>query len=215
VASPAFAGSQVAYLGSTSQISQSFGTGPGTSGFGVNQYVISLDIGTRADFPGATGTATIVATVGSTVIGEVTYTATAATAGEKTHLSFVTADLSVLGLAGQNVTLTITDGTSAQILVDNVVAQPLNPMTTLSTTQTNTFDYTGAVETVTIGTSGYYDIVADGASGGFGSNQGRGGLGAMASGDIFFRQAPSSRSSSVARAGPGTAAAAAAAAAAS
>ena len=61
-------------------------------------------------------------------------------------------------------------------------------MTTLSTTQTNTFDF-GTFETVTIGTSGYYDIVAEGAQGGLGNSNsgGLGGLGAMASGDIFLQ----------------------------
>jgi hypothetical protein len=61
-------------------------------------------------------------------------------------------------------------------------------MTTLSTTQTNTFDY-GTFETVTIGTAGYYDIVADGAQGGRGNSNsgGLGGLGAMATGDIFLQ----------------------------
>ena len=58
-------------------------------------------------------------------------------------------------------------------------------MTDLSTTQTNTFDYTGKIETVTVGTAGYYDITADGAQGGEG-NSGAGGLGAMASGDVYL-----------------------------
>ncbi len=41
-------------------------------------------------------------------------------------------------------------------------------MTDLSTTQTNTFDYTGKIETVTVEMAGYYDIAADGAQGGEG-----------------------------------------------
>ena len=59
-------------------------------------------------------------------------------------------------------------------------------MTTLSTTNTNTFD-ADTIETVTIGVSGYYDITAWGAQGGNGRSGGRGGLGAMASGDIYLQ----------------------------
>lgn len=68
-------------------------------------------------------------------------------------------------------------------------------MSTLSTTATNTFDYTGQIETVsvTVGGAAYYDITADGAQGGTGggpplhSNGGyAGGLGAMASGEVYL-----------------------------
>ena len=60
-------------------------------------------------------------------------------------------------------------------------------MTTLSGTQTNTFNYTDLIETVTVGTSGYYDITAYGAQGG-GDGEGQGGgFGAMASGDIYLQ----------------------------
>jgi len=59
-------------------------------------------------------------------------------------------------------------------------------MTTLSSTQINTFDYTGQIEIVTVGVSGYYDITADGAQGGTGTSNAHGGLGAMASGEIFL-----------------------------
>ena len=52
--------------------------------------------------------------------------------------------------------------------------------TTLSTTQTNTFGSNGQIETVTVGTSGYYDITADGAQGGSGAGGNAGGLGVMA-----------------------------------
>jgi hypothetical protein len=58
-------------------------------------------------------------------------------------------------------------------------------MTTLSTTQTNTLNYTGAVETVTVGASGYCDVTASGAAGGEGIAAAVG-LGAMASGDIYL-----------------------------
>jgi len=67
-------------------------------------------------------------------------------------------------------------------------------MTTLSTTTINTFDYTTAmVETVTVGTggAGYYDITANGAEGGAGDDgsgkTNAGGLGALASGDIYLQ----------------------------
>ncbi len=90
-------------------------------------------------------------------------------------------------------------------------------MTTLSTTQTNTFNYTGAIETVTIGTSGYYDIMADGAQGGrYNSNSGGlGGLGAMASGEIFLQAGAKLEIVVGGAGGTGAATAAAAAAAAS
>src|ERR1700722_11694964 len=65
-------------------------------------------------------------------------------------------------------------------------------MTTLSTTQTNTFAFTGTIEFVTVQTAGYYDITADGAQGGRGDigggTGGGGGLGAMASGEIYLAQ---------------------------
>ena len=66
-------------------------------------------------------------------------------------------------------------------------------MTTLSTTQTNTFAFTGTIEFVTVQTAGYYDITADGAQGGEGhinraTTRGGGGLGAMASGEIYLAQ---------------------------
>ena len=60
-------------------------------------------------------------------------------------------------------------------------------MTTLSTTQTNEFDYSGTIVDVTVATAGYYDITADGAQGGIGSNNTAGGLGAMASGEVYLQ----------------------------
>jgi hypothetical protein len=60
-------------------------------------------------------------------------------------------------------------------------------MTDLSTTQASTFDTVG-IETVTVGIAGYYDIIADGAQGGASTNGGgSGGLGAMASGEIYLQ----------------------------
>ena len=83
----------------------------------------------------------------------------------------------------------------------------------VATTGTNTYNYTGAVETVVITTSGYYDIAADGAQGGSGDGS-AGGAGAMASGEVYLQAGAISRSSSAARAaGRGPAAVAAAAAA--
>jgi hypothetical protein len=56
----------------------------------------------------------------------------------------------------------------------------------LPTTQT-TIGYSGNIETFTVGTSGYYDITADGAQGGANNLEGKpGGLGAMASGEIYL-----------------------------
>ena len=58
--------------------------------------------------------------------------------------------------------------------------------TTLSTTQLNTFNYTGEIETAQITQSGYYDITADGAQGGAGVFNDAGALGALASGDNIY-----------------------------
>ena len=61
-------------------------------------------------------------------------------------------------------------------------------MTTLSTSGVNTFNETGEIETVTVATAGYYDITADGAQGGDTTyNSNVGGLGAMASGEVFLQ----------------------------
>lgn len=59
-------------------------------------------------------------------------------------------------------------------------------MTQLSTTAPNDFVYTGTIETVTVGTTGYYEITADGAQGGEGL-QGTGGLGAQATGLVYLQ----------------------------
>jgi Glycine rich protein len=45
-----------------------------------------------------------------------------------------------------------------------------------------TFPFSGAVVDLTIGTTGVYQITADGAQGGAGGNGATGGLGALASG---------------------------------
>ena len=67
----------------------------------------------------------------------------------------------------------------------------------IATTARETLAFSGKIETVTIGVSGYYDITAEGAQGGRGSNDfpssaglgggGAGGLGAMASGDVYLQ----------------------------
>ncbi len=49
------------------------------------------------------------------------------------------------------------------------------------------FGYTGNIQTFTAQTSGTYDIAADGAEGGSGLNSAAGGLGAMASGDVYLQ----------------------------
>ena len=60
-------------------------------------------------------------------------------------------------------------------------------MTALSTTTTNSFNYTGTIETVTVATAGLYDITADGGQGGSGYNGATGGFGAMASGLVYLQ----------------------------
>ncbi len=77
-------------------------------------------------------------------------------------------------------------------LSDSSSAYP-GPATTASLTAvvtalgaSDTFAYSGKVETLTIGTSGYYDITADGAQGGAGDKGAAGGLGALASGEVYL-----------------------------
>jgi len=60
------------------------------------------------------------------------------------------------------------------------------PPPTLSTTETNTYSYLGALQVVRVGTTGYYDITADGAQGGVGNHAG-GGLGAAVSGEVYLQ----------------------------
>ncbi len=81
-------------------------------------------------------------------------------------------------------------------------------MTQLSTTAANDFAYTGTIETVTVGTTGYYEITADGAQGGEGL-QGTGGLGAVATGLVYLQAVRDRRRPAWARTAPWPAAAAA------
>lgn len=120
-ASTSFAGQQVAYLNAGGVLSQTVTSPSLTSG--ADPRVVSLDIATRLDHARPTGKVTITATVGSTVVGQTTFNATGAPAGVATHLQFATQDLNALGLAGQPVTLTISNGTDGQVNVDNVAVQ--------------------------------------------------------------------------------------------
>jgi autotransporter-associated beta strand protein len=115
-----FAGEQVAYINPSSTIVQTFGTPTVTSG--TEAITISLNLGTRIDGPPTTGTVTITALVGSTVVGQTTFNAVGATVGVENPIQLTTEDLNALGLAGQNVTLKITNGTNAQLLVGDVEA---------------------------------------------------------------------------------------------
>jgi hypothetical protein len=83
---------------------------------------VSFDIGTRKDNPATSGTATITAKIGSTVIGSTTFDASTATPGGSTPVSFVTQDLNNPSLTGQPITLSIDNQTNGVILLSNVTA---------------------------------------------------------------------------------------------
>src|SRR6185437_10019654 len=80
-------------------------------------------------------------------------------------------------------TFSLSDKSSANATAatDTVTADILGP------NYTKTFGYSGHIETFTVQTSGYYNIVADGAQRGGGVNNSRGGLGAIAGGDIYLK----------------------------
>jgi len=124
VASPAFAGSHVAYLTPNADLSQTFATGQLVTG---TKLLISMDIGTRLDIPPSSGTVTITAKVGSTVIGQTTFNAATATPGNENALSFVTQDVPGTTIANghraPDVTLSILNGVNSQVLVGDVVVR--------------------------------------------------------------------------------------------
>jgi autotransporter-associated beta strand protein len=68
---------------------------------------------------------TVTATVNGVTIGQTTYDVTTSTTpGSGTVLQFTTQDLNALGDGGKQVTLTITNGTAAQIIVGDVSVVP-------------------------------------------------------------------------------------------
>lgn len=119
-------------------LTQTFATPTVTSG--PERLAISLELGARADIQPTSGTVTVTATVGSTIVGETTFNPVAAVPGEAYTVQFTTDDLAALGLAGQSVTLSITNDANNQVLVGDVnvaaVTAPPPPVTTL------TFDVT-------------------------------------------------------------------------
>jgi hypothetical protein len=121
--SPAFAGTQVAYLFDNATMSQSFATG--TAAY-TDQYLITLDVGTRLDQPATSGSVLITASIGGQQIGSVTFNAASSTPGGSTQLSFVTTDLdssaALAALAGQDVTLSIQNDSNNEVLIGDVVA---------------------------------------------------------------------------------------------
>jgi len=97
--SPGFVGSQVAYLNPNGAISQSFAT-PAVGAAGFDQYVISLDVGIRLQGAPTSGSLTITAKVGATVVGSTSVSVSSLTDGAATPLSFTTEDLYRLALPG-------------------------------------------------------------------------------------------------------------------
>jgi hypothetical protein len=92
---------------------------------GGYQFVVALNLGTRLDGGTPTGSATVTLSYGSVVIGETTFNAGAVTSGTETQLSFVTQNLSTVGLGGQTLALAITNQVNQQVLVGDVVVQNL------------------------------------------------------------------------------------------
>ena len=87
--------------------------------------MVSLDVGTRLDEAPSSGPVTVTATVNGVTIGQTTYDVTTSTTpGSGTVLQFTTQDLNALGDGGKQVTLTMTNGTSAQIIVGDVSVVP-------------------------------------------------------------------------------------------
>ena len=111
----AFVGQDVAFI-NAGALSQTF-TAPVVAG-GPEPLLVSLDIGNRLQSP-ASGSVTVTASSGGSQILDQTVNIPA-TAGYETHLSYTTGDLS---LTGQAVTLTITNNTTGQVNVGNVVVQ--------------------------------------------------------------------------------------------
>jgi autotransporter-associated beta strand protein len=123
VASQFFGGQTAEYVNAGSTLSQSFTAPDVTSG--PNLLMVSLDMGTRLDEAPSSGPVTVTATVNGVTIGQTTYDVTTSTTpGSGTVLQFTTQDLNALGDGGKQVTLTITNGTAAQIIVGDVSVVP-------------------------------------------------------------------------------------------
>jgi hypothetical protein len=85
------------------------------------------------------------------------------------------------GIEVMNISLSDLSNADAVPATASVTANILGP------NFSDTFNYSGAIQTFTVQTSGFYDIAADGAQGGGGFGSAVGGLGAMASGEIYLQ----------------------------
>jgi autotransporter-associated beta strand protein len=125
-ASSFFGGQTAEFINSGGTLSQSF-TAPDVPS-GPNLLMVSLDVGTRLDVTDeapSSGPVTVTAAVNGVTIGQTTYDVTTSTTpGSGTVLQFTTQDLNALGDGGKQVTLTITNGTAAQIIVGDVSVVP-------------------------------------------------------------------------------------------
>ena len=146
--------------------------------------MVSLDIGTRLDKPPSSGPVTVTATVNGASIGQATYDVTTSTPpGSGTVLQFTTQDLNALGDGGDQVTLTITNGTGAQIIVGDVSVVPALSFNVASgQTITDTDQITGPGIVLTGGGTLVLDNAANSYSGATIVEQGKLSIGAT--GDI-------------------------------
>ncbi len=150
----------------------------------VHTLTITLSDATATLAVGASHPAGVTFTGGS---GSYTLTGSAAD---------ITSELDALTLTVPSTLTGAVDGVETLIfsLSATTSVYPLPPTTATLTDGifapifSKTFDETGAIQTFTVQTSGYYDIAADGAQGGVGGfGHSAGGLGAFASGDVYLQ----------------------------
>jgi autotransporter-associated beta strand protein/autotransporter passenger strand-loop-strand repeat protein len=182
-ASTFFANQVAEYLNPTGVVSQTF-TAP-SSPSGPNVLMISIDVGSRLDTTEEpiTGTVTVTATVNGTTIGQATVNTASLSAGSATLLQFATEDLTALTDGGKQVTLTITNGATHQVIVGNVSVVPALSFDVASgQTTTDTTQITNPGIVLTGGGTLVLNNAANSYSGGTIIEQGRLSIGAA--GDI-------------------------------
>ncbi|MEP9380214.1 Ig-like domain-containing protein [Aquabacter sp. CN5-332] len=120
--SPDFANSQVAYLDGGASLWQTF-----TQASHFYQYQVSLDLGRRLDATAAT-TGIIKVYAGSDLIGTQSFDTGNIAPGAVTHLTLTTNGLAEAQFA-QPIRVEIDNTGSGQVLLDNVLASPMRPLT--------------------------------------------------------------------------------------
>jgi fibronectin-binding autotransporter adhesin len=180
-AASTFFANQVAEYVNSGTLSQTF-TAPNIAS-GPNVLMVSLDVGTRLDEAPTTGSVTVAAAVNGTTIGQATFNAASVAAGGGALLQFTTEDLDALGDGGKQVTLTITNDATHQIIVGNVSVVPaLNFDVASGQTATDTTAITGPGIVLTGGGTLVLNNGGNSYSGGTIIEQGK--LSIAAAGDI-------------------------------